>query len=101
MNPDVCPFLKIGFELVPEFRRLVFDIPFHVFVPGTEIALFGASWFLISAHPNNDPSKMTLLEDLFERVFLKGSTAFDTSRFAVGISHAAVKYQIGRASCRE
>src|ERR1700722_12934675 len=30
MNTNMCSGIKIGFELVPQFRRLIFEIPFEV-----------------------------------------------------------------------
>ena len=38
---------KIGFELVPELRRLIVHVPVVVFVPGREVTFFGAGAFLI------------------------------------------------------
>src|SRR6185369_2542028 len=80
MDADVGPFFEIGLELVPQFRRLVFDVPFYVFVTWTEVTFLGARRFFVAAHPDNDPREMMLFEDLLQTVFLEGAATFDSGR---------------------
>jgi len=77
-------FLEIGFELVPQFRRLILDVPFHVLVARTEVALLGARGLLVTADTDDNAGKMVLIKDRLEAIFFQSSAAFDTRSFALG-----------------
>src|ERR1051326_3416624 len=64
MNADVRSLLEISLELVPQLRRLVFDVPFHIFVAGTEITLFRAGRFFVASDADNDTGEVMLVEDM-------------------------------------
>ena len=63
MNADVRARGEVGFELIPQLRRLVFDVPFHVLVARTEVAFLGARGFFVA--PDTDE---VAREDVFESV---------------------------------
>src|SRR5260370_40292460 len=54
MNADVRPRIKVGLKLVPQFRRLILEVPLEVFVTGREISLFCPGAFFVSPDANND-----------------------------------------------
>src|SRR5258706_6740614 len=91
MDANVRPFGEIGFELVPQLRRLVFDVPLHVLVARAEITLLGAGWFLIAAHSDDDAREVVFVQDLLKAVLFKRAAAFDARGFAVWISDAALE----------
>src|SRR6267142_385773 len=85
-------FCKIRFELVPQLRRLVLDVPLHVLVARAEIAFLGPRRLLIAAHSDDDTGEVVLVEDLLKAVLLKRAAAFDPRGFAVWISDAALEH---------
>src|ERR1035437_3656150 len=94
MYPDVCALFEIRFELVPQLRRLVRDVPFHVLVPQTEVTLFGARRLFIAPHADDDAGEMMLVEHLPERVFFQRAAAFDAGGFAVRIGAAGFERRL-------
>src|SRR5688572_31958236 len=54
MNADMSPRCEIRLVLIPEFRRLLADIPGALLVPGREVALLGATPLLVRPEPDDD-----------------------------------------------
>src|ERR1041385_6374145 len=71
MDADVGAFFEIGFELVPKLGRLVFHVPFHVFVARAEIAFFGAGRLFVTTDADDDAGEMMLVQDVLERIFFQ------------------------------
>src|SRR5579859_1143583 len=92
MDANMGAFGEIVLELIPQLGRLVFDVPLHVLVAWAEVALLGASGFLVAPHANNHAGKMMLFQNLLEGVFLERAATFDASGFAVGESDAALEH---------
>ena len=86
MHTDVSACIEIGLKLVPEFGRLILEIPFKVFVPGREITLFGTRAFFVAANSYDNCLIILLLNDCLKCVFLEQTTTFDTRNPAVGKS---------------
>ena len=86
------PGCEIGLELVPQLRRLVLDVPFHVLVARAEVTFLGAGRFLVAAHADDDAGVMVLVEHLLERVLLQRAAALDARGLAVRISRAALEH---------
>ncbi len=91
MDADVRALVVIGLELVPQFRRLVLDVPFHVFVARAEVTLLGAGGFLVAAHADDDAGEMMFAASTcLKRVLFQCAAAFHAGGLAVGIGHAAL-----------
>ena len=79
----MCSRIKIGFELVPQFRRLILEIPFEVFVAWREIPLFGPGSFFVP--PDTDDHRLVILflDDRLESILFKQTAAFDARNPAI------------------
>src|ERR1035437_2794556 len=89
VNADMCPWLKVRLELVPQLRRLVLEVPFHILVARAEIAFLGPRWFLVAADADNHAGEVVLQQHGLERVLLQRAAALDAGRLAVGKGAAA------------
>ena len=67
MDADVCAGREVGLELVPEFRRLVAEIPFGVLATRTEDTFLGAGRFLVPADTGNHGLHVLLGDQAFQR----------------------------------
>src|SRR5262245_4955101 len=92
MDPYMRPVLEVGLKLIPEFRRLILHVPFHVFIPGTKVPLFRTGWLFIAANTNNHAGKAMFLEDLLEPIFLEHSTTFDPGSLSVWEGFSAAQH---------
>src|ERR1039458_5798378 len=88
MNPDMGPGLEVRLELVPQFRRLILDVPFHVLVARAEVAFLGPRRLLVPADTDDDARKVMPFKHPLERVLLQRAAALDTRCFAIGESAA-------------
>ena len=64
-------------------RRLIFHVPFHVFVARTEITFLGARGFFIASHADNHTGEIVFIQHGLEAVLFQGAAAFDACGFAV------------------
>ena len=83
MDADVRARLEVGLELVPQLRRLVLDVPFHVLVARAEVAFLGAGRFLVAADADDDAGEVVLVEHRLEGVLLERAAALDAGGLAV------------------
>ena len=84
MDPQMRVWRKVGLELVPQFRRLVLDIPLHCGRPGTEHTFLGPRRFLVTADANDHRPEAMAVEGLPERILLKQRTALHARQFPIG-----------------
>src|ERR1035437_5346426 len=91
VNADMSPRLEVRLELVPQLRRLVLDVPFHVLVPRAEVAFLGPGGFLVAAYADNHASKVVLVENRLQGVLFQRAAALDARRFATGIGAARLE----------
>src|ERR1017187_4423736 len=94
MNPDVGPGLEVSLELVPKFRRLILDVPFHVLVARAEVAFLGPRRFLVPADAAGNACEVMPFKHAFQRVLLQRAAALDTRRFAIGVSAALPEHLV-------
>src|ERR1035438_10156996 len=88
MNPDVCSGLEVRLELIPQFRRLILDVPFHVLVTRAEVTFLGPRRLLVAADADDDTREVVLLEHRLERVLLQRAAALDPRRLAARVGTA-------------
>ncbi len=65
---------QVGVELVPQFRRLVFHVPFHVLVARRKIPFLGPGRVLVAADADDQAAELVFLDGLLE-VFLEQGRA--------------------------
>src|SRR6185436_871222 len=80
MDSDMRAWRKRRLELIPEFRRLIPEIPIAMFVARREVALLGSRPFFVCAHTQNDACIAFLLDQLFEAIRFQGRAAIDASQ---------------------
>ena len=76
MNAHVGAWGEIRFELIPQFRRLIANIPRVVLIARAEVALFRAAAFFIAACSNNDamPRFAIVVDVVFSRSKIEPTT---------------------------
>ena len=83
MDADVRAGLEVGLELVPELRRLIRDVPFHVAVARGEVALLRARGLLVAPHADDHAGvAVCSIEHVLEGVLLERAAAVDARGFA-------------------
>src|SRR6185295_11303103 len=80
VDSDVCAWREGRLELIPEFRRLIAEIPITMFVTRREVSFLGSRPFLICAHTENDAGIAFLLDQLLESIGFQGRTAVNTTQ---------------------
>ncbi len=60
MDPQMGPGREVGVELVPEFRRLVAEVPLPGVAARAEHPLLGAHALLVAADPGDDAGELVL-----------------------------------------
>ena len=75
MNPNMRAGWKGGFELVPQLRRLVAEIPIAMFVARGKIPLLRPGAVFVRADPENNAGVASLFDQMLHRVGLRGRAA--------------------------
>src|ERR1700730_6801857 len=91
MDADMCSRIKVGFELVPQLRRLILEIPLEVFVSRRKIPLLRSRPLLVSPDTNDHGLIVFFLDNGLEGVLLQQTAAFDARNPAVRESLTSVK----------
>ena len=82
MDADVGILVKVGFELVPQLRRLVFKIQFKILITRRKIPFFLTRRLFIAPDTQNKTLEVVLLHDLLKAGRLE-RTATNHARFGV------------------
>ena len=79
MYSNVMPFRKIGFELIPQLRRLIGIIPRIGLVSLAEDALLRSRAFFVAPHSDDQSVEAVIFDDLFQSFGLQQSAALEAS----------------------
>lgn len=67
----------VSIELIPEFGRLVFDVPLHIFVAWTEIAFLRTRRIFVAPDANDEAAEFVFLDGALQIVLEQRGAADD------------------------